>query len=155
MFNVGELFLSDTWPDPGKYWTPLTPIDFSKCWGHSWDQPIGLVSEVAAKGSFCIQARVSNAVKPENEQVLLEESLNFYFPFWHWNGQSLHRVDIAVLQDFAFCLFSSNASDCPLASFSGQDEGRGILQTHLPFLLSSPCFLYFQINPTGSLSPLP
>lgn len=57
MFNVGELFLSDTWPDPGKCWMPLTPVDFSKRCGH-WprrDQPTGLVSELAAKASSCIQ----------------------------------------------------------------------------------------------------
>lgn len=149
MFNVGELFLSDTWPDPGKCWTPLTPIDFSESWGHSWDQPIGFGLKQQQK----LISAFSNAVKPERKQVLIEESLNFYFPFWHWNGQFLHGTDTDVLWDLAFCFFSS--SHCPLVSFCGQDEGRGILQTHPPFLLAFPHFLYFQINPTGSLSPLP
>lgn len=81
MFNVGELFLSDTWPDPGKCWTPLTPIDFSESWGHSWDQPAGLVCEMAAKASFCIQAGVNNSVKPEKRAGSHRREFKFLFSF--------------------------------------------------------------------------
>lgn len=66
MFNVGELFLSDTWPDPGKYWRPLTSIDVSESWGHSWDQPISLVSEMVPKASLRTQAKVSKTLQAED-----------------------------------------------------------------------------------------
>ena len=93
MFNVGELFLSDTWPDPGKCWTPLTRADFSESWGHSSDQPLGLVSEMGAKAAFCIQTGVSNTLQPENRAGSCSRDFKSLFVFISLKWPALKRRD--------------------------------------------------------------
>lgn len=96
MFNVGELFLSDTLPDPGKCWMPLNSIDFRKSWGHSWDQLLGLVSETRAKAPF--RQGWARLYSQRIEQVLIEGLLKSCFPFCHWNSQLL-RERVLSTQD--------------------------------------------------------
>lgn len=112
-FNVGELFLSDTWPDPGKCWMPSTPIDFSESWGHSWDQPVGLVSEMAAKAPFCIQAGVSSEARERTGSHRREFKFLFSFLTLKWTistqGRHCCSVRSWLLLIFFQCLSLSSS----------------------------------------------
>lgn len=160
MFNVDELFLSDTWPDPGKCWMPLTPIDFSKSWGHSWYQSIGLVFEMAAKASFGIQTRVSKALQAEDGTAFSRRDFKLIFlsiiemDSSQEKGSLLQRTDTTLLPVFAFLLFSSYTSHCPLAYFLANMKrhlsSSSAPCTCLPIFLLLPLLSGHSVLPWGT-----